>query len=107
MAETANVSRTIDPTIRAVTAVLGSMPEVARAWPSWSEDAQVDFYLEWDALMDHLGEVTEAYDDGRLNPDQLASFRELAEALDRVSSLLDSLDLQHPRLTLAPAAPTA
>lgn len=80
------------------------MPEVARAWPSWSEDAQVDFCLEWDALMDHLGEVTEAHDKGRLNSDQLASFHELVDALERVSPLLDSLDLQHPRLTLAPTA---
>ncbi len=107
MAETADLSGTIDPTLSSVTAVLRSMPEVARAWPSWSEDAQVDFYLEWDALMDHLGEVTEAYDEGRLNPDQLASFRELVNTLERVSPLLDSLDLQHPRLTLAPATPTA
>ena len=107
MAETADLSETIDSTIRGVTTVLRSMPEVARAWPSWSEDAHVDFYLEWDALMDHLGEVTEAHDAGLLNPEQLASFRELVDTLGRVSPLLDRLDLQHPRLTLAPTAPTA
>ncbi len=107
MAEAANLSGTIDPTIRGVTAVLGSMPDVARAWPSWSDEAQVDFYLEWDALMDHLGEVTEAHEEGRLSSEQLASFRDLVDTLERVSPLLDSLDLQHPRLTLAPATPTA
>ena len=107
MAEIANLSGTIDPTLSAVSAVLRSMPEVARAWPSWSEDAQVDFCLEWDALMDHLGEVIEAHEEGRLNLQQLSAFRELVNTLESVSPLLDSLDLQHPRLTLAPAAPTA
>ena len=31
------------------------MPEVARAWHSWSEKAQVHSYLTWDALMDRPG----------------------------------------------------
>nr|MBA2446637.1 hypothetical protein [Chloroflexota bacterium] len=54
-----------------------------------------------------LGEVTEAHEEGRLSSEQLASFRDLVDTLERVSPLLDSLDLQHPRLTLAPATPTA
>ena len=105
MAETADLSGTVDPTLSALTAVLRSMPDVAGAWPSWSEDAQVDFCLEWDALMDHLGEVIEVHEEGRLNPRQLSAFGELVNTLQRVSPLLDSLDLQHPRVTVAPTAP--
>lgn len=103
MAETTDLSRTIDSTLRNVTAVLRSMPEVARAWPCWSEDSRADFSLEWDALMDHLAVVTVAHDERRLSPEQTPQLRELAEVLEQVSPLLERLDLQHPRFTLTPA----
>jgi hypothetical protein len=60
VAKAADLGRTIDPTIGAVSAVLGSMPEVARAWPSWSEDAQVHSYVKWGALMDRPGLAVKA-----------------------------------------------
>lgn len=46
MAKVADLSAMIDPTLRDVTAVLRSMPEVARTWPSWTDEGRVNFYLE-------------------------------------------------------------
>ncbi|MBI4497888.1 MAG: hypothetical protein HY689_08330 [Chloroflexi bacterium] len=83
---------------------LEDMPEVAAEWPTWSENSQCSYALDWDKLMRELKLVVEAYRFGRMTPDQQAQYQELLGKLKEALPLIRKLNLTHPPGDLFAAA---
>jgi len=76
----------------------------AENWRTRPEAEQLDFFLEWEELMDRLVGVAEDSDAGRLDPGQRDRLVRLARRLVDARAVIEQLGLDYPdlgRLSLA------
>lgn len=94
MAETRTLTaRHINATLRELEAVIPSVSSTVALWPTWDEDVQVDFSLEWDELMDRFESLVDLDAGCHLEGEQHSRLVELIRTYERVLPLAERLEL--------------
>jgi hypothetical protein len=104
MASPPEMSDRNDMTLWASDVMLDDLLTRADTWNARPERERLDFFLEWEELMDRLTGVAEDGDTGRLAPIQHDRLVKLAGRLAHARPVIDQLGLDFPdlgRLSLA------
>ena len=96
MVTTAQVSGTIDRSLRLVLADMAFLPEMAAAWPDEPADNRLNYSLEWDDLIGRVLLLHQAYRSGELTPAQSGQYHEVVAQLHELGPLMRQLDLSRP-----------
>jgi hypothetical protein len=98
MAPPADMKDRNDMTLWASDVMLGDLLKRAVDWDARSEDERLDFFLEWEEMMDRLTGVAEDGRAGRLRADQQRSLEALARRLQEARDVIVRLGLDYPEL---------
>jgi hypothetical protein len=98
MATTPNVTVRNDITLRSTDLMLLDLLDRAADWDASPEDERLDFFLEWEEMMDRLSHVAEDGRSDRLRPDQQQRLMELARRLQEARDVIVRLGLDYPEL---------
>jgi hypothetical protein len=98
MASPPKMSDRNDMTLWASAVMLDDLLSRAGDWTARSEAEQLDFFLEWEEMMDRLTGVAEDSDAGRLAPNQRDRLVHLARRLVNARPVIDQLGLDYPNL---------
>ncbi|MFN8635116.1 MAG: hypothetical protein U0893_14770 [Chloroflexota bacterium] len=93
-----------DMTLWASDVMLDDLLVRARDWSTRPEAEQLDFFLEWEELMDRLNGVVADWSNGRASEAQSARLTDLARRLKDARPVIERLGLDYPdlgRLSLA------
>ena len=104
MASPPEMSDRNDMTLWVSDVMLDDLLARAGDWTTRSEAEQLDFFLEWEEMMDRLGGVAEDSEAGRLAPGQRDRLVSLARRLVDARPVIEQLGLDYPalgRLSLA------
>jgi hypothetical protein len=98
MASAPNMSNRDDVTLWASSVLLNDLLSRAATWDERPEAEQLDFFLEWEEMMDRLVGVAEDEANGRLTADQRDQLAQLASRLTAARPVIDRLGLDYPNL---------
>src|SRR4029079_17919677 len=98
MASTPEMSDRADVTLWASDVMLDDLLARARDWSARPEAEQIDFFLEWEELMDRLTSVVAEWSDGRVSDIQGDRLAQLARRLTEARPVIEQLGLDYPDL---------
>jgi hypothetical protein len=98
MASPPEMSDRNDMTLWASDVMLDDLLVRSDNWSTRSERERLDFFLEWEELMDRLTGVVEDGDTGRLAPQQHDRLVALARRLAHARPVIERLGLDYPKL---------
>src|SRR5262245_46437935 len=104
MASTPEMSDRADMTLWASDVMLDDLLVRASDWSARPEAEQLDYFLEWEDLMDRLTGVVADWSDGRVSDAQGDRLAQLARRLKDARPVIEQLGLDYPdlgRLSLA------
>ena len=104
MASAPDMSNRNDVTLWASDVMLDDLLSRAGDWSTRSEAEQLDFFLEWEEMMDRLTGVAEDEATGVLTASQMDRLARLARRLTDSRAVIERLGLDYPdlgRLSLA------
>lgn len=84
-----------DVTIWTVGVLLSEMLARAEQWDVQDESVQLDFFLEWEEIVDRLRGVVEDERDGRLSAPQRRQLMDLADRLRNARPVIERLGLDY------------
>lgn len=90
----------IDASLSSILVETDFLPNLLEVWDRQSENARVDWSLEWRDLMARLENLGRDYRDGILTREQRGRFRELLGKLKARLPVLRWLDLDLPSVSL-------
>jgi len=98
MAPAPDMSNRNDVTLWASDVMLDDLLSRAGDWTTRSEAEQLDFFLEWEEMMDRLTGVAEDEAAGLLTGAQRDRFAKLARRLINARPVIEELGLDYPNL---------
>jgi hypothetical protein len=98
MAPPADMKDRNDMTLWASGVMLDDLLNRAPDWDLRSEDERLDFFLEWEEMMDRVTAAAVDGRSGRLRPDQQPRLSELARRLQEAREIILRLGLDYPEL---------
>jgi hypothetical protein len=104
MASAPNIGNRNDMTLWASDVMLDDLLRRADDWDARPQAEQLDFFLEWEELMDRLSGVAEDAEGGHLAAGQRERLSLLAIRLSQARPIIERLGLDYPdlgRLSLA------
>lgn len=103
MATTTPMNQT-KTTLWAVAAEVAALPELATGWDSESDDAHLNYAMEWEELMNRLTRIHAQHAWGVLSQTELAAYERVIASLREYRDLAARLEL--PILDMLLDAPT-
>ena len=98
MASTPDLNLWADITLRSAECLLADIYHRAPDWDSRPEGERLDFFLEWEAIVDRLERVASDDRAGALTPDRGQRLRTLARRLQEAREVIVRLGLDYPEL---------
>jgi len=87
-----------DMTLWASDVLLDDLLARAGDWSAWAEPEQLDFFLEWEEMMDRVTGVVEDEASGLLTVAQRDRLAKLARRLIAARPVIEQLGLDYPNL---------
>jgi hypothetical protein len=98
VASTPDLTRRTEITLKYTSAMLEDLIEDAHCWNSRPEDQRADFALDWEEMMQRVGDLASGRYADEVTPGQEAQLRVLAERLVNARKVVASLGLDYPEL---------